>query len=70
MTDHSSTVTDNIFSSITDYETSGGNITTLIADHFAQFLIIKNFTLAINPVVILPMTILILGKKNLFMTLH
>ena len=70
MTDHSSTITDNIVSNITDYETSSGNITNLIADHFAQFLIIKKFTLAINPVAIPHMTIPILGKKNLFMTLH
>ena len=41
VTNHSSTVTDNIFSNITDFITSGGNITSLVADHFAQFLIIK-----------------------------
>ena len=41
VTDHSATVTDNIFSNITDYETVSGNITSLIADHFAQFLLIK-----------------------------
>ena len=43
VTDHSSTIIDNIFSNITDYETSSGKITTPIADHFAQFLIIKKF---------------------------
>ena len=41
VTDRSSTVIDNIFSNITDFETLNGNITTLIADHFAQFLLIK-----------------------------
>ena len=40
VTDHSATVIDNIFFNITDYETYSGNITTLVADHFAQFLII------------------------------
>ena len=40
-TDYSATVIDNIFSNITDYETISGNITSLIADHFAQFLLIK-----------------------------
>ena len=34
VTDHSATVIDNIFSSITDYKTVSGNITSLIADHF------------------------------------
>ena len=43
VTDHSSTIIDNIFSNITDHETSSGNITTLIADQFARFLIIKKF---------------------------
>ena len=41
VTDHSETVIDNIFSNISDYETVSGNITSLIADHFAQFLLIK-----------------------------
>ena len=36
--EHSATVTDNIFSDITDHETLSGNITSSIADHFAQFL--------------------------------
>ena len=43
VTDHSSTVIDNIFSNITDFETTSVNITSMIADHFAQFLIVKNF---------------------------
>ena len=41
VTDHSSTVIDNIFSNITDFISSSGNITSLVADHFDQFLIIK-----------------------------
>ena len=41
VTEHSSTVIDNILSNITDFKTSSGNITSLVADHFAQFLIIK-----------------------------
>ena len=41
VTYHSATVIDNIFSNITDHETVSGNITSLIADHFAQFLLIK-----------------------------
>ena len=40
-TNQSETVIDNIFSNISDYETVSGNITSLIADHFAQFLLIK-----------------------------
>ena len=42
VTNHSETVIDNIFSNIYDYETVSGNITSLIADHSAQFLLIKN----------------------------
>ena len=41
VTDHSATIIDNIFSNITDYETLSGNITALVADHFAQLLLIK-----------------------------
>ena len=37
VTDHSATVIDNIFSNMTDYVTYNGNITTLVADHFAVF---------------------------------
>ena len=40
-TDHSETVIDNIFSNICGYETVSGNINSLIADHFTQFLLIK-----------------------------
>ena len=39
VTDHSATVINNIFSNINDYETYSGNITTLVTDHFAEFLI-------------------------------
>ena len=41
VTDHSATIIDNIFSNITEYETVSGNITTMVADHFAQFLLIN-----------------------------
>ena len=41
VTDHSATVIDNIFSNITDFDILSGNITSIIADHFAQFLLIK-----------------------------
>ena len=70
-TDHSSTVIDNILSNITDFETTSRNITTMIADNFAQFLIMKNFMWTLNQtVIILLMTIYIqnLERRNLFMT--
>ena len=41
VTDHSATVIGNIFSNITDFDTLSGNITSIVADHFAQFLLIK-----------------------------
>ena len=41
LTNHSATVIDNIFSNVTDFDTISGNITCIIADHFAQFLLIK-----------------------------
>ena len=37
VTDHSSTVIDNIFSDITDFVTSSGNITSTVADHLLSF---------------------------------
>ena len=40
VTDHSSTVIDNIFSNITDFDTKGGNILCDIGDHFPQILIV------------------------------
>ena len=42
-TDHSATVTDNIFSNITDSESISGNLTTLISDHFIKFIFIKKY---------------------------
>ena len=41
ITDHSSTIIDNIFTNNTDYETISGNILTLITDHFLQFITLK-----------------------------
>ena len=49
VTDHSATVIDNIFSKITDYETVRGSITSLIADQFAQFLLIKKCQMSSKP---------------------
>ena len=49
VTDHSSTFIDNIFSNITDFKTISGNITTLIADHVAQFLLIKKCHVSYKP---------------------
>ena len=40
VTDHSSTVIDNIFSNITDFDTKSGNILCDISDHFPQVLIV------------------------------
>ena len=48
VTDHSATVIDNIFSNITDHETVSRNITSLIADHFAQFFLIKTCRVSSN----------------------
>ena len=45
VTDHSSTVIDNIFSNVTEYETISGNIINQIADHFAQFLLLKRINI-------------------------
>ena len=41
VTDHSATVIDNILSNITDFDTLSGNTTSIIANHVAQFLLIK-----------------------------
>ena len=41
VTDHSSTIIDNIFSNVTEFNTVSGKIINQIADHFAQFLILK-----------------------------
>ena len=54
---------------ITDnYDTSSGNITTLISDHFAQLLMIKKCHLmsVTNYATIQFMTTLTLGRKSLF----
>ena len=40
VTDHSSTVIDNIFSNIIDFDTKSGNILCDISDHFPQILIV------------------------------
>ena len=45
VTDHSSTVIDNIFSNITEYDTISSNIINQIADHFAQFLLVKKINI-------------------------
>ena len=41
-TDHSATVTDNIFSNNTGYDKLSGNILTNNSDYFSQFLVINN----------------------------
>ena len=41
VTDHWATVIDNIFSNVTDYETTSGNILNQVTDHYSQFLILK-----------------------------
>ena len=41
VTDHFAAIIGNIFSNITDFETMSGNITALVADYFAQFLLNK-----------------------------
>ena len=41
VTDHLATVIDNIFSNVTDYETTSGNILNQAADHHSQFLILR-----------------------------
>ena len=67
ITDHSATVIDNIFSNITDSESISGNLTTLISDHFIQFMFIKNINPNINFVIIMCMIILTLKRRNFFM---
>ena len=41
VSDHSSTINDNIFSIVSNADTKSGNILTQIADHFPQFLIVR-----------------------------
>ena len=67
VTDHSATLIDNIFSNVTDIESVSGNLTSLISDHFIQFMFIKNSIFPINQLIIMHMIILILVKKNLSM---
>ena len=43
VTGHSATLMDNIFSNVTDIESVSGNLTSLISDHFIQFMFIKKF---------------------------
>ena len=38
VTDHSATITDNIFTNVTEYDTISGNIVSQLADHFSQSL--------------------------------
>ena len=45
VTDHSSTVIDNILSNVNEYGTITGNIINQIADHFAQFLLLKRINI-------------------------
>ena len=45
VTDRSSTAIDNIFSNVAEYETISGNIINQIADHFAQFLLLKRINI-------------------------
>ena len=41
VSDHSSTIIDNIFSNVCNLDTKSGNILTQVADHFPQFLIVR-----------------------------
>ena len=41
VTKHSATVIDNIFSNITDFESTNGNILRQISDHFPQFITVE-----------------------------
>ena len=41
VTDLSATIIDNIFSNVCEFETISGNIMAQLADHFAQFLIMR-----------------------------
>ena len=43
VSDHSSTIIDNIFSNACNLDTKRGNILTQVADHFPQFLIVRRF---------------------------
>ena len=45
VTDHSATVTDNIFTNTTEFDTTSGNTLKQLADHFSQFLILKKLNI-------------------------
>ena len=68
VTYHSSTVIDNIFSNISDFETLSGDITTIIADHFAQFLLIKKCNVSYKPTSYSVYNYSNFSKENSFMT--
>ena len=67
VTDHSAVVIDNIFSNITDFDTLSGNITSIIADHFAHFLLIKKCHMSYKSY---SHDYSNFSKENLFMTSH
>ena len=68
VTDHSATLIDNIFSNATDVESVSGNLSSLISDHFIQFMFIKKFHISYkSSIIIMYMIILIFVKKNLSM---
>ena len=45
VTDHSTTVIDNIFTNATDFDTTSSNILNQLAHHFSQFLILKKLNI-------------------------
>ena len=66
VTDHSTTVIDNIFSNVTDSDSVSGN--NQIADHFAQFLILKKFILNIKALYFINMIIPV-GKWKILLVI-
>ena len=48
VTDHSATVIDNMFTNATDFEATSGNILNQIADHYAQFLVLKKVPIVLK----------------------
>ena len=70
VTDHSATIIDNILSNITDFETLSGNITALVADHFAQFLLIKKCYISYKSCRYSTYDYSNFAKENLFMIFH
>ena len=65
VTDHSATVTDNIFSNNFEYETVSENTITQIAHHFPQFMHLKKLMSIINCVLMGIMIIQTLTNKIL-----